>query len=456
MAVIYLWSGATGSPEDGSSWSNAYTTIAGAIAAVGSAKTDYILMHYGHSETATAAHLDLGGMSSYPGVVVIRVDKDSSPQNAYHDARSNDSAGVNVNFNGSASHRLRWNEAITFYGAHFDTSGTAFLQCTNAADEPVLLIDCYIEAEQSALTLASTGSNAELYNCYLYRSSSGTDTNIFYQYETTRLMVTNCEFNVAANKMQGFVQQRLNSVAVVRNCDLTGISDTTTQLFDTDITLVGLVVFENCRLNSSLALPSTDTSLGLTTCKMIGCDTDAGKDIHRDEWRYPSGCIFTESTLVRTGGAAPDGTNEISWKMEVLPYCGWSYPLHSDWITRWAAADTYTITVYAYHNGEGSGTSNRLTTKEFGIEVEYLGASGNVARTRLTTMVRPDETATDWTNDTGSTWGGALSNKDKLTTASFTTARAGPLKMRFISALTSASGLDGTVYVDPKFDLTAT
>lgn len=135
--------------------------------------------------------------------------------------------------------------------------------------------------------------------------------------------------------------------------------------------------FANCKLGSGVALTTgAQTALSGPVVTMTNCDS--ADTTHRSQSNGPCGSVFSETTVIRTGGAS-DGTTGLSWRM--ASGANASYPMNvlaSPEIVKWndATGSAVTITVEIVHDSQGAGSGGNFQDDEMWLEVQYLGAAG--------------------------------------------------------------------------------
>jgi hypothetical protein len=154
------------------------------------------------------------------------------------------------------------------------------------------------------------------------------------------------------------------------------------------------------------------------------------------------GDVYSESTIVRTGGAS-DGTTPISRKMTSSANAKFFAPLESDDVFAWNETTGSSVTVTA----ETMTDNVTLTDAEAWVEVEYLGTSGfplgsgasDRAADILATPANQTTSSEAWT-----TTGLTTPVKQKLS-VTFTPQEKGLIRARVMLAKAST-----TLYFCPK------
>ena len=207
-------------------------------------------------------------------------------------------------------------------------------------------------------------------------------------------------------------------------------------------------VARNCKLPASWAGATVEpaSTNGLQVYDMANCDSAATN--YRRIWPCIRGATYTETTLVRTGGAN-DGVTPLSWR--VVSNTGAQYPslpCESPDVVRWndAVGGSITATLEILHD-----SATNLTDKEVWVEVSYLADSGS-PKGAFVNDSQPNVlgTAADQTasSETWTTTGMSNPNKQKLS-VTFT-----PQMKGFIRAKVFLAKASKTIYVDPVLTVT--
>jgi hypothetical protein len=154
------------------------------------------------------------------------------------------------------------------------------------------------------------------------------------------------------------------------------------------------------------------------------------------------GDVYSETTIVRTGGAS-NGTTPLSHKLVSSAARKFTAPLYGPDLVIWNAAvgSAKTATVEIVHD-----SVTNLTDAEVWLEVEYLGTSGFpmslFASDRKADILATAADQTD-SSEAWTTTGLTNPNTQKLS-VTFTPQEIGVVRARVVLAKASA-----TVYVDP-------
>lgn len=424
MATYYVDSNATGL-NDGSSWTDAWTSIASVPTGTGG---DIILVSNSHSESGTTNIMAAAPVSNPQQVI------STNPSTGNYQAGA---TFVSGSFN-------------LYKGIRY--SGITF-RCQTAA-----------------ITLNVEGGICECYECTFEGDSAGASPfysqgvvakGSSYYYGHGRFI--NCTFDftndphnvgfVTADKSFVFIQEctfvnakspffrattnftNNHKKFEVRNCDLSSA---------TSLVLGGQqrcdFLISNCKLASSVNYLNTAFTEPLAVLDIVDCDDGTISSRHgltaREVYQGSLSTVYTE---YRSGGAN-DGTNGYSWKMATNANAKeFTQAIESNLIVREAEAASQTIALYL-------ASSSTLNNDDFWIEVESPSelVSPTAQGKFRTTKPDPLATPTALTSDT-STWTGTGVGTVQKIEVPISPTIAGTVTVRCYLAKPST-----TVYVDPK------
>lgn len=449
MAVRYVRSGATGA-ADGTTWADAYTTLADVAAVDTAGDTIYVAEDHAES-TAANISLALAGTSASPTKIICANDAAEPPT-------ALSAAGV-VTTTGSSN--------IIISGANCYIEGLTFNISTGSTNN-------------TFQSTGSTGGSAHFKNCNMQVVTTGSGARIHFSAGSRgvhRFENVGVKF---AHASQGI---GLNASGTIRWIVGSLISGTTspTALFVVPaggpnivlcqgIDLVqgaagmhiftagfsGSYVIRNSKLPSGWSGSLVTGTIGNgERYEMYNCD--AGDVNYAMQVTEYAGSIIQEDVIVRTGGAGAssglyNSTTElsaISWKM--ISNTNSEYPhitLDSPEIVQWndttGSAVTATVEIV---------TDNvTLTDAECWLEVQYLGTSGFplgsfISDAKADVLATAANQATS--SETWTTTGLTTPVKQKLS-VTFT-----PQERGFVHAVVKLckAGSTTTVYVDPKLTI---
>lgn len=221
-----------------------------------------------------------------------------------------------------------------------------------------------------------------------------------------------------------------------RDCDFSAITGTVTVLSSNNG-----IRFENSKLGAAVVIASgAGAGWNAGYVKAHNCDSTSTN--YRYFFANFSGKAQQETTIVRTGSSATDGTTPVSWNLTSTANSGYLVPFFTEEVAQWNDLTGSLRTATMYLN-----TNSTLTNSNFWAEIEYLGATGSpigsFVNSRMTLLSSPSALSSDT-----SVWGGALTKQYSIA-LTFTPQMKGPVKLRFYLATPSI-----TVYVDPYIYIT--
>lgn len=436
MATKFVYSAASGA-NDGSSWTDAWTSIA---SATGVAAGDIVKVEYRHSNTALTANVDFSNGTLIAPVRIVSVDKDNS------DALR---TGATLPFTTTTGVGLVGN--IFVYGVT-QTQSAAIMR-NNPPSRGVQTYESCTFAPTGSTGLqfgdaSTTGWAVRLTNC-TYDLSGGSGTGVLLS--LTNLNSSSFEWIGGTFTMRS---SQTNAIAIPNGSLITllrivgvSFSGTVTNIFSAGSNAGGLIEISRC-------VPPTYTNVysTLPTNDRIRCHLDGFVSGTITAPLLPPtqiaafrGNIATSLSQYRTGGA-DDGeqANAYSWELvSNASAADFVAPLVCPPMVRWVDTGSQTVTVFV-----ASGTT--LQDDEFWIEVVSPSEAGSATAQAKYQTTRPALLATpaNLTTDGTSTWNGSGVGTKQKVSVSINPTVPGPITVRVYFAKAST-----TVYVDPRIDV---
>jgi hypothetical protein len=418
MASYFVSSASgAGGAGNGSSWANAYLTIAGAIAKP-LAAGDILLVGDDHSENvATNIILNCTTATAAAPLSILCVD---------HTKASPTGADLKVGVNGAGSLVTTTTGNVQFagfmyvYGLYCNTGTGGSAANNQGVFAPNASKIAYFE--QCTFGIASTGtschcmttnnnSSVEFRNCtFLSVNNSNGLINGLSIGAPSRVKFIGCTFSFSGTQPVPFIQMGTGSAAVFEGCDFSAYTGGTLVLVTSPA--CGDVFFKDCKLPSSPGFDMTGT-LGNQETFIWVVNSDNGNTNYRNEFYDYGGNQTTSITVVRTGGAS-QGT-AYSWKIATNANNNWMLPLKlppiSAWNTATGAAKNVTIEGIADPRYFSALPNN----DDFWFDVEALtSASQPIGVTTVGTKNSPIATGSALTAST-SAWDSAATARANST-----------------------------------------
>lgn len=449
MASIYVRSTDGSNSDDGSTWALAtldlHTATTGGLAKAGVGGTNYISQSHAGSYSVAITYAT-GGTLASPNKIICGNDAAGPPTSLATTATETTSA---------SGTQFLWTGSFYWYGTSFITtytgSGTMKL-CTDYAATMCQYFDnCYFN-----LSSCNAGT---IYIGYDVPSSNDYGGQCIWKDCNVKLATS-----TAATISPCHIDFTWVGGAVVTNTTLPSYLFTTVRGCGTKAriegvdlsvlsgkTLVNLaaqnvcdIKFIDCKLPASITLTTTPVTMGQRVA-MYNCDSGVTGAPTRSEVETYAGGIFSERTLIRTGGAS-DGTTGHSWKFVTNANAEYpSIPLRSDPIHVWnsTTGSSVTLTVELLHD-----SATDVTDQEVWLEVSYLG-NASYPTASFSTIDNPLSGATDLTNSAATWTTTGMSNPNPQSVAfSFTPQLAG-----YLNVVVCVGKASKTLYVCPKLTL---
>jgi hypothetical protein len=432
MAVYYVWSGAVGS-ANGSSWANAFTTLATAFATEAAGDTLYVAHDHAES-TVGGVTLTSSGTVANPTRIVC-VDRAGSVPPVSADRR----ATATVSFTG--------NTTLAFAGtAHFDgiiftsgnSTGTAIINLTPTSG--------WLRFDNCSLRVGSTGTTGRIViGSYVeWNNTTVSFANVGHAINVQGVLKWALTTSALLGTMPTFLFTPVATRGGFVECigvDLSAAGSGKT-IVNANATSDGTIFrFVDCKLHASVTKSAVPTGPGASAVDFVRSGSSGvNYAVHRHRML---GLLVEEITVVRTGGAS-DGTTPIAWKVDTTADCTYSTPFECPPIAIWN--DTIGSPVTATVQGIWGGGAVPLDD-EIWLGVEYLGDASSPMGS-FANDAKADLLATGAAQTAASeTWGG--STTDFALAVTFT-----PQQKGWVYAHVMCAKASSTFYIDPLVTLT--
>jgi hypothetical protein len=433
MTAYYVRSGATGS-ANGTSWANAYTTLATAIS--GKAAGDVFYVSEDHSESTSASvTLTFPGTTTNPNFIFC-VNHAGSVPPVSADLRTTGSVTST-----GVSATLTITGSFVCNGIKFNATGTGTTQikfASNSGDSQIFK-NCGITMGGANLNKLLFGSvQGQQYLRFFNPTFTFNLTSDTVQIGTCRFIIYGGSFaNTGTVPTTLFVKQgSVGWDAYIDGVDLSAFGSGKT-LFDSLSSVSGSFFLRNCKTNSAGSIQATPSAPGAVTVSTVNCDSGA-TNYNNTQYGY-AGTLTTETTIVRSGGAS-DGTTAVSHKIVTTANATQSFPFESFPIAIWndTVGSSVTATVYGIWGG-GSVPNN----DDVWVYAEYLGDSLSPLASFATGGKADDLASNAALASDASTWGGS-------TTAFKMSVTFTPQQKGLVYLTVKAAKASSTFYIDPK------
>ena len=434
MATYYVKSGATGS-ANGSSWTDAFTTLAAAAAVDVAGDTIYVSHLHSESGVTTFA----GAGTSTASVKIICADDSATPP-----------TGIASTAQITASTAYTVLGSAYLHGLNFQS--TAVIELNAGVSGTQFYSNCsfYTTSTGSSGSIQSASTANNTYRTVLkdctFRFSNAN--NLFKVFGETVINGGSADPSTATpTALFGFPTDRSSGTLVCNGFDFSNFASTVNLCKGSGTAASQKMIFRNCRLPagwSGLLVSSGLSSLG-QRFEMYNCDS--GDTNYRLWVEDYAGSTKSETTITRSGGAS-DGVTPLSWRMAASARA--VYPdgsLESPEIVVWndTVGTAKTVTVEVLTDGV------TLKDDECWLEVQYLGTAGyplglfaSDAKADVLATAADQATSTETWTTTGLT----TPVKQKLS-VTFT-----PQEKGFVHAKVMLAKPSTTVYVCPKASVT--
>jgi len=210
----------------------------------------------------------------------------------------------------------------------------------------------------------------------------------------------------------------------------------------------------DCEFQSGKSLLSAGfpyTTQPGTEIHMVRCDF-GGSDTTSEQHFYYNGRIVgnTSMGIYRSSGAAYPSSGNVCWFIDMTggqALYSVQAPVSSPWIYQWNETTGGPVTANVYFAQNNSAAA--LTQEKIWLELEYLGTSGSLAGSLVTTQADTLKSlqgtvANSYPTDSTSTWNGLTTPTKQVMSVTFTPQNKGPIRARVCVAANTVK-----CYVDP-------
>jgi hypothetical protein len=444
MATIYCNSGAGGS-NNGTSWTDAYTSLKTAVESGVTANGDVVLVHNTHDQADYSADETITAPFD---CAVICVDKDSGDALSTGAKMGDQATNYSITWGGAKKVYLRglemWSGTGTGAGkgivlagtdgAHYIAELCTFRVRGNSNSR--------LDLGQAATLNAHIQTYVKLVNCQVDFNGTG---------QSLRANVGLAEVEGLSGTGSGstptrvFLQGAIGRDIRCEGCDFSfaGSGDLVS---DAGSFGSATYYFANCKLPTGSVMVAQTTILNKSGTEVLLFNCSTG-DAHHQFGHYDAlGSTVAQTTIYANDGAKYDGSAGVALAITTTGNCSFYTPYVSPWIDKYhAGTSAITPTLEILRDGSATAYQNDEVWGEF----SYQGTSGSTRATivndRMALLGSPaDQTtgslgAAGWTGENATAWFGKLNP-----TSTVTPAEIGHLRARVVVGEPSI-----TVYVDP-------
>lgn len=425
-AVVYVDSGAGGA-NNGTSWVNAYTTLAAAITASGTGGTDFYVKSTHTEGAGGATTLTFKGLAATPDRVFSCGSTNSPP------TTGDLTFGALINTSVSG---LVFNGYVYLYGCQFQAAANNFPTFGNTVASDITLQDCKIVKSGTAASLlinpsgGGTNGSARVTFINTTLKFSATGDKVQMRGGTFRWLNTPSAVDGTGSIPTTFFTSTSTSGYGANFLDGVDLSAVTPSkaFCDTLLSAQGFYQVLNCKLGSGMTFGAIATPNG-PTIDLLVTDSTA-TNYNQGRINYQGNLLVSTSVY----NNATDGTTPISWQVITTAGCNPQSPFDCWDIIQWAAAGTYAASKIYFTSATAS-----LKTNDAWVDVEYLGSSYPQASpattlgaaSGTTNLPQIPQGTTPGSITSGVSWAtGGLGNNYSLGIPSFTTSAAGYVRFR--------------------------
>lgn len=435
MTIRYVWSGATGA-ANGTSWTDAYTTLAAALPS--NANGDLVYVADDHVDTLAADTI----YTFTASVAVISVNRTSGLP----------SIGAFVGHTSTNYYiYIQGNYKLYCYGVTFQVAGSV---AENIEIFPGTA-EGHFEFESCAFNLTNTSGSSLL----RFSGTGNSTVSSYLKLKGCTVRFGHASQGIQARNAVEFEGLTVNSAGTAPSVlFLSGLFPASVKVAGSDLshvtgTLVGNATdgfaeyaISGCKLGSGVTVLAAQTTVPRKGAVRVDLYDCASGDQHYHIGHYDAlGSTTVDTGIYANDGAQYDGTNRCSWKIVTTANCSFYTPYVSPWFGRYhSAASAITPYIEILRDGSTTAYQDDEVWGEFAAKTTTGSTQATFYSDRMTLLGTPANQAagvgtSGWTGEAASAWSGKLAPG-----SSFTPSEVGHLMARVVVGEPSI-----TVYVDP-------
>jgi hypothetical protein len=425
----------------GADWTNAFTTMAAALAAA-TADGDII---YAASDSVEQLAADTT-YTFLNNVRVISVDATSgTPPTTL---QTQEAGGGYIGHLASARSIIVGGAfKLYFYGIEFAVTGSDLFRSANTDGQHTELEECHVR-------LGGSGATFDL-------GTTGTESNRY-----TRMRGGKATFGNANNQIRHFGAADFEGITLAGTAPTTLIASATggrsgnlLKMEGCDLSLVtGTLVavntvepsevrFINCKLGSGVTPLNSTGNNNLAFTRVWIFDCSSGDEHYHLQYHDAFGSLTVDTGIYANDGAQYDGTNRCSWKIVTSGLCSYYTPFVSPWFDVYSAAvSAKTPSIEILRDGSTTAYQDDEVWGEWAAKVTAGSTRSTMLNCRKPLLDASPNNITAgvgtsaWTGEAGSAWSGKLEPSSTIT----------PAEIGHIRGRVCVGEPSITVYVDPQ------
>lgn len=412
--------------NDGSTWTLAKQSVAGALAAATGVGPHLIYVDKDSNYSATSASITWNAATANAQISIISVNRNGSTTTGhsgwYPGARETVASNAFGFTIGSTRSQSLYIYGMNVTGASGTSASNTMLIAPTAGVSATITLDSVSLTQQgssSAATIAFGGTAGSMtyksylraINCTFSIRSSATGSGIELNAAVGEMV--GCTFGYGgANKptslfTAGSIGASNSGIWTIRDCDLSGFNTSGGSYF-LATNLATRISVINCKLAGSMGWYTG--TFGAPGAEILGIVNDSGDTNYKFRFDNLYGGIVEESTYYRSAGAKFDGAG-VSWKITTSSSCSEFTPFMTPWIQRWVR-DTGSQSVrLELLRGSATAYKDHEVWGEFATMQNSLVPVGTLDSTRNGS---PTDTSGSSLSASSEGWSGGLSPSSPL------------------------------------------